>query len=344
MTPLFKASLITTFYLHTYRLDVGMAFGPATAAILGQLNYSGDIFTVHTSPGWVMFVLWTIYFMGTFIYFDDPDQAKARKVMTDEKKNTIQYYNNEKSPLMPINTERKQDEQDVETIGKKRLPPLWKNIPVMSTLWNYFVLKLVLECLLSSSSMLTSLLFHWNMTKSGCLLAILGLLMFPANLFVAKMSLQYEEREMIKSTLSLILLGLCGVLMFGNEDYTTMQYVFFSVSIFVGTNAMEGPNMSLLSKTIPQEWARGTFNSGLLATEAGTFGRVIGDVLVSLVCFLINDNEEANVLNGIFIPNLLLILFTLVLNIAFFTELEPKDDDEEDDTASETSFTSLKTN
>ena len=53
------------------------------------------------------------------------------------------------------------------------------------------------------------------------------------------------------------------------------------------------------SKTIPIQWAKGTFNSGLLATEAGTFGRVVGDGFLSYVSFIgFNDY----LLNGIFVP------------------------------------------
>ncbi len=52
--------------------------------------------------------------------------------------------------------------------------------------------------------------------------------------------------------------------------------------------------MSLLSKTIPKSWSRGLFNVGLLATEAGTLGRAVGDVLISAWGFqslgsLLND-------------------------------------------------------
>ena len=311
---------------------LGMAFGPATAAILGRLSYDGDMITVYTSPGWFMFILWTNYFVLTWLYFEDP--ACQKEKLAEKKDDDVRAAGyDEKKSLLSYQNDKKYEVSD-SGIPKReiKLPSLWKNVPVMSTLWNYFVLKVVLECLLSSSAMLTSFYFNWDMTSSGSLLAILGLLMFPANLLVAKLSRQYDEREMIMGTLYLILFGTIGILYFWHETYTTIQYVIFAIFIFLGTNALEGPNMSLLSKTIPLEWAKGTFNSGLLATEAGTFGRVVGDGFISVVSFLSSDFE---MLNGIYIPLLILVFMTIVVMIKLFPQLEPKDDEEEDDDTDE---------
>ena len=52
-------------------------------------------------------------------------------------------------------------------------------------------------------------------------------------------------------------------------------------SLFALLNALEGVIMSLLSKLVSTELAKGTFNSGLLATEAGTLGRVFGDCMLT---------------------------------------------------------------
>jgi len=308
---------------------LGMALGPAIAALLGHLSYNGnDLWTVHTAPGWIMSISWIVFFVCTALFFEDPEQRKKNK--PKESVDTVQSNNdeematlhNEKSALLPPEMSNGIKET------KTKDPPLWKNIPVMSCLWIYFVLKLVLECLLSSSAILTSMYFNWDMTSSGSFLAILGLLMFPANLVVAKMSREYDERELIVATLYLILAGLVGIMYYRGEDYTAIQYIFFAICVFLGTNSLEGPNMSLLSKTVPTKWAKGTFNSGLLATEAGTFGRVVGDGFISCVSFIGFDDY---LLNGIFIPILILVLVTVVVVHKIYFYLEPKDDDDDDD-------------
>jgi cyanate permease len=148
-----------------------------------------------------------------------------------------------------------------EEVTESASPPIYKNVPVMVTLVIYFVIKLALECALSSTATLTAFYFGWGPQSSGMYLALLGLIMFPANLLVAYFSRQYDDRELILATLVLLLVGLWGIVDYGHVEYYSLaQYVIFGVIIFVSSNAVEGPNMALLSKTIPKSWARGLFN------------------------------------------------------------------------------------
>ncbi|RYH30903.1 hypothetical protein EON65_03910 [archaeon] len=80
--------------------------------------------------------------------------------------------------------------------------------------------------------------------------------------------------------------------------------------IFTSLNALEGVIMSLLAKIISPELAQGTFNSGLLATEAGTFGRVVGDMLITMW----GEQSQAGVLvNELFLPLGACLLGTVAL-------------------------------
>lgn len=110
--------------------------------------------------------------------------------------------------------------------------------------------------------------------------------------------------------------------------YSIYQYAICSIGIFVSTNSLEGVNMSLLSKTIPKAWAKGTFNSGFLATEAGTLARSVGDVLISAVAGGLGMNM---LLNGLFIPMAFLCAFTLLIVYFFYDQLVVTDDDDDDD-------------
>ena len=49
--------------------------------------------------------------------------------------------------------------------------PLYKNVAVMVSLWLYFVLKLVLEMLMSSSGIVSKYYFDWGQSKCGLFLA-----------------------------------------------------------------------------------------------------------------------------------------------------------------------------
>lgn len=76
--------------------------------------------------------------------------------------------------------------------------------------------------------------------------------------------------------------------------------------------------MSLLSQTIPKSWSRGIFNVGLLATESGTFGRAIGDVLLSIWSF----HGMGSLLNDTFRNMSLASGITLGMTYYFFGHME----------------------
>ena len=87
--------------------------------------------------------------------------------------------------------------------------------------------------------------------------------------------------------------------------------------------------MSLLSKPIPKSWAKGTFNSGFLATGAGTLARSVGDVLISAEAALYG---VPNLLNATFVPLIGFVGISIWATRSFFDQMvEADDDDDEDD-------------
>ena len=82
--------------------------------------------------------------------------------------------------------------------------------------------------------------------------------------------------------------------------------------------------MSLLSKTIPKSWSRGFFNVGLLATEAGTAGRAVGDLLLSAWGF----HGLGTLLNECFRTMSLLSAMCVVMTVCFYHHLEPHEKDD----------------
>ena len=193
---------------------------------------------------------------------------------------------------------------------------------------------MTLECLLSSTATVTTYYFDWDASAVGIYLALQGLCMFPANLFVAAASQRgYEDRDIMLWTLIFMTIGTWGIIDYGgshnndNDDddssYTIFQYIFFGMIIFIATNALEGPNMSLLSKTIPKRWSRGFFNMGLLATEAGTFGRTVGDFAITW--FGLGAGGIESMLNHTFFFLSITLSITVVVTFKIFPFLEPRD-------------------
>ena len=114
-----------------------------------------------------------------------------------------------------------------------------------------------------------------------------------------------------------------------------LQYVLGASSLFALLNALEGVIMSLLSKLVPAELAKGTFNSGLLATEAGTLGRVIGDCMLTFLAerqsastspssTLPSDGSGGGgaILNALFLPIAIGVLVSILLVYRFYEQLK----------------------
>ena len=307
---------------------LGMALGPAVAAALSRVRAAGDLWTAETSVAWVMFGLWAAFFGLAALFFQEPDRAALLLVPPTPAPGG----GGEGRPLIAFRSTTSSGKDGYMPLPssprKAPKPSLLRNIPVLVTLLLYFVLKLALEALLSSCSSVTSFYFAWDSRQSGMFMAILGLLMFPANMVVARCSHRYDDREMILFSLVAMLLGVIGILNFSGVHYSSGQYVVSGIVIFLSANALEGPNMGLLSKTIPREWATGIFNSGFLATEAGTAARSVGDALISLVAAYLGFG---NLLNGTFMPLALLVLASIFVTRRYYSKMVDPDEDDKID-------------
>ena len=69
-----------------------------------------------------------------------------------------------------------------------------------------------------------------------------------------------------------------------------------------------GVNLSLLSKVMSSRLSRGTYNGGLLSTEAGTLARVVSDCAITLTGYLGQDK----LLNATMAPTLLIGILGVV--------------------------------
>lgn len=323
---------------------LGMAAGPAIAFVLGNLHFAGPadldfnpLWCSVTAPGWIMLGLWSIFLIAAALFFVDPDRSHLYDTPSVPQDVAVDQIDDgkptERQPLLihgDLSHQGSGDGSDFklntdENMSHKEAP-LYKNIPVMMTLWLYFVLKLELELLLSSSSTITRFYFGWTSKMSGLFLAFLGLLMFPANIVVAKLSQRYEDREMMIAALFVMVMSSIGMMDFSH--YSAPQYMIFAIGVFISTNSLESPNMGLLTKTIPKSWARGIFNSGFLSTEAGTLARSVGDILITSIA---GSLGMGGLLNGMFVPMTILSGLSLLVFRHLFNFMIEAD---EDDTAS----------
>mmetsp|Transcript_42954 Transcript_42954/g.103842 ORF Transcript_42954/g.103842 Transcript_42954/m.103842 type:complete len:872 (+) Transcript_42954:141-2756(+) len=294
----------------------GMALGPFLGSLLHKIAEKSDspYWQVENAPGWFMAVVWSVYVVFHIIFFVDPpkqDDEAPSEPATSGKKAAL---SGESKPLLENKTLP-------TSVVEERRVPIWKNSAVMVNFFIYFIMKLLMECVSSSTSILTYYYFEWDGSWAGYWLAFLCFLVLPVNLVVAHLSKTYEDREMMMVMQAVTIIG-CIVIMRYGDEYHLGQYMTGSLIIVVFSNMVEGPNMSLLSKTIPKAWRKGFLNVGLLATEAATLGRTVGDVWLAL-CGLPGLEHQLNLTLGSMI---IATSFTLWISYRFYDSLVAMED------------------
>ena len=303
---------------------IGTAAGPAVAALLfwlapNDLDSGNRFWQVENAPGWVMATLWAILLVFLYVFFEEPPRRTAPE---KEPNNGVHATGSELQPLLLDD----KDGKSVETAltddnSNMESTPLWKIVPVCTTFFVYFALKFNIESLWSSTSILTHYQFGWKGSTSGIYLAILGLMVMPANWVVAYGSQFLMDRDLMMITMIIMLWGCLAILQF-SETYSIVHYIVGTSLIFVAANALEGPNMSLLSKTIPPQYSRGLWNVGLLATESGTLGRAVGGVILTIS----GSQGLGHIFNIVFGIMAGLSLTTIILCISVYKDLVEDDD------------------
>lgn len=80
---------------------------------------------------------------------------------------------------------------------------------------------------------------------------------------------------------------------------------------------LPGVNLSLLSRVMSSRLSRGTYNGGLLSTEAGTIARVIADGTITLAGYL----GDKWLLNATLLPSLCICVASIIATIYTYNSL-----------------------
>ncbi|XP_015901882.1 SPX domain-containing membrane protein At4g22990 [Ziziphus jujuba] len=315
---------------------LGMACGPALAGLL-QTNFKiyKLTFNQDTLPGWVMAVAWLIYLIWLWISFREPSHETEENQIPQES-NAERMENDSleeglKQPLL-ISSEDKQEDEDgdqdydesEEAVEESRRPAtsigsayrlLTPSVKVQLLI--YFMLKYAMEILLSESSVVTTYYFGWSTSKVAIFLACIGLTVLPVNIVVGSyISNMFEDRQILLASEIMVFVGI--VLSFHIiVPYSVLQYVCSGLIMFVSAEVLEGVNLSLLSRVMSSRLSRGTYNGGLLSTEAGTLARVIADGTITLAGYL----GESRLLNITLLPSLLICIASIVATCFTYNSL-----------------------
>ncbi|KAL0025314.1 hypothetical protein WJX79_004533 [Trebouxia sp. C0005] len=308
---------------------VGMACGPLLALPLSYLPTTslGPIsIDPVTAGGWVMGLLWLTFLLLTLLMFEEPksggdskhesrnNDSESEPLMSNQESNPDVEQGQGQSEGSNINSGNKSQEEDDSGSFKQQLPPTILMFCVL------FLVKLVQQGFLSSLSVFTIKLYGWSSSQSGLTLAAYGFTLIPLNLAVGKASNTISDR-----LFSVVLLAAIGL---GSALCTCSgkpMWLFFlgGAFVFMGSMTLEGSAMSLLSKVMHSSLAEGTFNTGLLTTEAGGFGRLAGNLANSAFSRLSGTDTPSQVYSfGHYLFGLLTIL--TVGNTVYFGSMWKK--------------------
>ncbi|KAK8549732.1 hypothetical protein V6N13_073511 [Hibiscus sabdariffa] len=212
----------------------------------------------------------------------------------------------------------------------------------------YFMLKYAMEILLSESSVVTTYYFNWSTSTVAIFLACLGLTVLPINIVVGSyISNMFEGQVFLRGLYPSYLVDLrfgivclmhpfsldhCRQILLASEivvcigillsfniiiPYSVPQYVCSGLIMFVSAEVLEGVNLSLLSRVMSSRLSRGTYNGGLLSTEAGTIARVIADATITVAGFF----GQSQLLNITLLPSLVICVTSIVATCCTYNSL-----------------------
>ncbi|KAK4266748.1 hypothetical protein QN277_023629 [Acacia crassicarpa] len=309
---------------------LGMACGPALASLL-QTNFRIYKFTMNqeTLPGWVMALAWLVYLLWLWICFKEPPHHEKGNLEAYQA-DTVQVIHVavDTQPLIMNSEATEQDEvrEEEENDGSEEVQKPVTSIvaayrlltpSVKVQLFIYFMLKYAMEIVLAESSVITSYYFVWSTSSVAIFLACLGLTVLPVNIVVGSyISNIFEERQVLLASEIMVCIGL--ILSFHVFiPYSVLQYVGSALITFVSAEVLEGVNLSLLSRMMSSRLSRGTFNGGLLSTEAGTLARVVADATITMSGYL----GESNLLNATLVPALVISVSSIVATCYTYNSL-----------------------
>ncbi|GMJ00345.1 hypothetical protein like AT4G22990 [Hibiscus trionum] len=314
---------------------LGMACGPALAGIL-QTDFKiyKLTFNAVTLPGWVMAVAWLVYLVWLWFSFKEPsrdfEENNSSHASNCEKAEKSELEKGLKQPLLITSEETKDDDEDPEADGSEEAPeesrrPATSMVSayrlltpsVKVQLLIYFMLKYAMEILLSESSVVTTYYFGWSTGTVAIFLACLGLTVLPVNIVVGSyISNMFEDRQILLASEIVVFVGI--LLSFHVIiPYSVPQYVFSGLIMFVSAEVLEGVNLSLLSRVMSSRLSRGTYNGGLLSTEAGTIARVIADATITIAGFF----GQSQLLNITLLPSLVICVVSIIATCCTYNSL-----------------------
>ncbi|KAH9487241.1 hypothetical protein JR316_0001310 [Psilocybe cubensis] len=246
-------------------LVVGQAFGfsagPFFGGLLYKVGFGNQVFNGVTSPGWIMAVIWLMFWgLSNLMFQDVPRQQRPQSI-----------------ELSPVDgtTEHSQPPQSFKAALREITPPQWGVIVCMC----YYSMTcfLILGSWEANIPVFTAEALNYSPYNAGNFIALGGLVSFPFLLLNVWYARRIQDRVILAIGTSLGMLGLLIMLAILQTSKVTFGSLFVCwFLIALGFNLASTCTLSLLSKQLPDTWNR---KVSMAIQYSNYTGRVTGAIL-----------------------------------------------------------------
>jgi len=263
---------------------LGMSLGPFAGGMFYKVGFGNAIFNGFTSPGWVMAVVWCIFWVCARLFYVDVPKDAHDSGQTDQSTNSSvsgllvpDHIMPEVKMTTPTSSNMHTPESKLSLRQKLDMPPSqWGVLGCMC--WFAMTCFFVLGAWESNLPVFGASRpeFHWSPTAAGNFTALGGITAFPflvLNIFLIR---RVEDRVILATGSSLglsSLLVFLSLLLTEKINYGSVFVCWWATAL--GLSVASVAPISLLSKQLPPSW-----NSwiSLLVQYSVCAGRVSGAI------------------------------------------------------------------
>ena len=248
--------------------SIGFTAGPFLGGLLYKVGFANSVFNGYTSPGWVMAILWLIFWAVVAVLFEDVSCHDSDSLLrmdtpplSAEEQPPFQRSSSEgivtRGVLLPSNlTHSSPPLQPVDTSEDTQLSISPRQWAVTATMcWFAMTCFFILGAWEANIPIFSARAFNASPFVAGNLIALGGVCTFPfmfANVVLAR---RVQDRYILAVGCALGLLGLLvtvAVVVTGHATFGTLFASWFFVAL--GFNLASTVTLSLLSKQMPHSW------------------------------------------------------------------------------------------
>ncbi|KAI0271593.1 MFS general substrate transporter [Gloeopeniophorella convolvens] len=277
--------------------SMGFTVGPFAGGLLYKVGFANPVFNGYTSPGWLMALVWVVFWVVVTFWFEDVPRSDALPSHADSKSQSPSIQQHTPSPRasseggIPMETLRARSSslprppsptahspmppaENMEPPPEHVSPRQWAVAATMC--WFAMTCFFVLGAWEANIPIYAARAFGASPFVAGNLIALGGVCTFPfmfANVLLAR---RVQDRYILAAGCALGLLGLLltlGIVNAGRTAFATLFACWFFVAL--GFNLASTVTLSLLSKQMPQSW---NGKMSLFIQYSNFSGRVSGGI------------------------------------------------------------------